>query len=45
MSSLCNHYYSVHAMKGYVICCDVKLVKPKAMAMHMSRHLQPDAFK
>lgn len=32
-------------MKGYVICCGIKLIRPRAMALHMARHLQPDAFK
>lgn len=31
-------------MKGYVICCGTKLFKPRRMAMHMARHLQPQAF-
>lgn len=30
---------------GYVICCGVKYVKIRNMALHMSRHLQPDAFR
>lgn len=32
-------------MKGYVVCCNRKFVKIHAMAMHMARHLQPDAFQ
>lgn len=31
-------------MKGYVTCCGIKLIKPRAMALHMARHLQPNAF-
>ncbi|XP_055703483.1 transcription factor grauzone-like [Phlebotomus papatasi] len=42
---LCNHYTEAHNIKGYVICCGVKLIKPRAMAMHMARHLQPEAFR
>ncbi|XP_059612114.1 zinc finger protein with KRAB and SCAN domains 7-like isoform X2 [Phlebotomus argentipes] len=45
LSVLCNHYTEVHNIKGYVICCGVKLIKPRAMAMHMARHLQPEAFR
>lgn len=45
LSSLLLHYNTHHSVKGYVLCCDAKLVKPRAMAMHMSRHLQPEAFK
>ncbi|KAG4066618.1 hypothetical protein HA402_007254 [Bradysia odoriphaga] len=45
ISTLCTHYNEVHSIKGYVICCGLRLIKPRAMAMHMARHLQPDAFK
>uniref|UniRef100_A0A1B0CA46 Putative transcription factor grauzone n=1 Tax=Lutzomyia longipalpis TaxID=7200 RepID=A0A1B0CA46_LUTLO len=45
LSVLCNHYTEFHNIKGYVICCGVKLIKPRAMAMHMARHLQPEAFR
>ncbi|KAJ6646927.1 Transcription factor grauzone [Pseudolycoriella hygida] len=45
ISTLCDHYNEVHSIKGYVICCGLRLIKPRAMAMHMARHLQPDAFK
>lgn len=45
LSDLCQHYVDVHQIKGYVVCCGLKLIKPRAMALHMARHLQPDAFK
>ncbi|XP_055310508.1 zinc finger protein 69 homolog [Sitodiplosis mosellana] len=45
LSDLCQHYVDVHQIKGYVVCCSMKLIKPRAMALHMARHLQPDAFK
>lgn len=45
LSDLCQHYVDVHQIKGYVGCCGLKLIKPRAMALHMARHLQPDAFK
>lgn len=44
ISSLLAHYKQVHNIKGFVVCCGVKLFKPKVMAMHMARHLQPEAF-
>lgn len=44
LSSLLLHYNTQHSVKGYVLCCDAKLVKPRAMAMHMSRHLQVILF-
>lgn len=42
---LFQHYADEHKMKGYVVCCNIKLIKLRAMALHMARHLQPDAFK
>lgn len=45
LSSLLLHYNTHHSVKGYVLCCDAKLVKARALAMHMCRHLQPEAFK
>lgn len=43
--ALMTHYKTKHQLKGYVTCCGTKLVSPKAMAMHMARHLQPEAFQ
>lgn len=40
-----QHYTETHGMKGYVACCAMKLMKIHAMAMHMARHIQPEAFK
>lgn len=45
LPALLEHYVKIHRIKGYVTCCDIKLVKINAMGMHMARHLQPDAFK
>lgn len=45
LRDLRKHYSQSHESKGYVICCGIKLSKPRSMAMHMARHLQPDAFK
>lgn len=45
LSVLFDHFVDRHQMKGYVMCCNVKLIKPRAMALHMARHLQPNAFK
>lgn len=44
LSDLCQHYAEHHKIKGYVTCCNIKLIKPRAMALHMARHLQPSAF-
>ncbi|XP_031630900.1 zinc finger protein 572-like [Contarinia nasturtii] len=45
LSTLCEHYADVHQIKGYVVCCNTKFIKPRAMALHLARHFQPDAFK
>lgn len=45
LTLLCLHFNTVHGINGYVVCCGVKLIKLRAMALHMARHLQPDAFK
>lgn len=45
VSDLCQHYVDIHQIKGYVVCCNMKLIKPRAMAFHMAKHIQPDAFK
>nr|XP_029712928.1 transcription factor grauzone-like [Aedes albopictus] len=39
------HFKDTHGVKGYVSCCNQRIIKPKLMAMHMARHIQPDAFK
>lgn len=45
LDSYLTHCKQVHNMKGYVWCCNQKMQKPRLMAMHMARHLQPEAFK
>ncbi|XP_062560455.1 zinc finger and SCAN domain-containing protein 2-like [Armigeres subalbatus] len=40
-----THFKDAHGAKGYVWCCNKRIIKPKLMAMHMARHIQPDAFK
>lgn len=44
IGDLCAHYIECHSIKGYVMCCGIKLIKIRAMALHMCRHIQPDAF-
>ncbi|KAL1392789.1 hypothetical protein pipiens_012223 [Culex pipiens pipiens] len=39
------HCKEMHATKGHVWCCSGRIIKPKMMALHMARHLQPEAFK
>ncbi|XP_055624000.1 transcription factor grauzone-like [Toxorhynchites rutilus septentrionalis] len=45
MDSYLAHCKQVHNTKGYVWCCSQKILRPRLMAMHMARHLQPEAFK
>lgn len=45
LTSLLEHYEDMHLTKGFVKCCGTKLTKTRAMALHMARHVQPDAFK
>ncbi|XP_001650982.2 transcription factor grauzone [Aedes aegypti] len=39
------HFKDIHGVKGYVSCCNQRIIKPRLMAMHMARHIQPEAFK
>lgn len=40
-----NHFKNQHKnAKGFVTCCGIKIVKLRQIAMHMARHIQPDAF-
>lgn len=44
-SAMINHYKNEHSTKGFVSCCGLKIVKVRQIAMHMARHIQPEAFK
>lgn len=44
-SAMINHFKNEHSMKGFVSCCGLKIVKIRQIAMHMARHIQPEAFK
>ncbi|XP_053684221.1 transcription factor grauzone-like [Sabethes cyaneus] len=45
IDSYVAHCKDVHGTKGHVWCCHKKIFKPRLMAMHMARHLQPEAFR
>ncbi|XP_058116428.1 transcription factor grauzone-like [Anopheles ziemanni] len=45
MEELFTHYRNVHNDEGYVMCCGRKIAKRVLMAMHMARHLEPEAFE
>lgn len=44
-TAMINHFKSVHSTKGYVACCGLKIAKIRQIALHMARHIQPDAFQ
>ena len=44
-SAMLNHYKTEHSIKGFVTCCGMKIIKIRQIAMHMARHIQPEAFK
>jgi hypothetical protein len=44
-SAMINHFKNEHSTKGFVNCCGLKIVKIRQIALHMARHIQPDAFK
>lgn len=45
LESFVNHFKDEHDANGYVWCCNQRIAKPRMMALHMARHLQPEAFK
>ena len=44
-SVMMNHFKSDHLTKGFVSCCGGKILKIRQIALHMARHIQPEAFK
>lgn len=44
-SAMLNHYKTEHRVKGFVICCGIKIARIRQIALHMARHLQPEAFQ
>jgi hypothetical protein len=44
LTVMLNHFKNQHSMKGFVSCCGIKIVKLRQIAMHMCRHIQPEAF-
>lgn len=45
LKELFEHYSEKHEEKGFVTCCQTKLIRYPVIVMHMARHLQPEAFK
>lgn len=45
-SAMINHFKKEHApSKGFVACCGMKISKIRQIALHMARHIQPEAFQ
>lgn len=44
-SAMINHFKNVHSSKGFVTCCGIKISKIRQIALHMARHVQPEAFQ
>lgn len=44
LSVMISHYKSEHSVKGYVTCCEMKIIKLRQIVLHMAKHLQPEAF-
>lgn len=39
------HYFSVHDMKGYVKCCDIRIREDQVLKEHIAYHYNPDAYQ
>lgn len=44
-TAMISHCKNEHSAKGFVTCCGGKISKIRQIAMHMARHIQPDAFQ
>ncbi|XP_055623176.1 transcription factor grauzone-like [Toxorhynchites rutilus septentrionalis] len=40
-----RHFREVHQTKGYVVCCNRKFHKRVHLVEHVTKHINPDAFK
>ncbi|XP_035892805.1 zinc finger protein 62 homolog isoform X1 [Anopheles stephensi] len=45
IEQLFSHHRDVHGEPGFVKCCGKKIEKKSLMAMHLARHIQPEAFE
>lgn len=40
-----KHFLETHNQKGYIKCCNKKLLRRNKLLNHMERHINPDNFK
>lgn len=40
-----QHYQNTHEMRGYLVCCDRKFMKPKSVDDHFQWHINPEYLK
>uniref|UniRef100_A0A182MY12 Transcription factor grauzone n=1 Tax=Anopheles dirus TaxID=7168 RepID=A0A182MY12_9DIPT len=45
MEELFAHHQKAHAREGFVNCCGKTIQKRSMIAMHLAKHVQPDAFE
>ncbi|XP_049296363.1 transcription factor grauzone-like [Anopheles funestus] len=45
IEELFKHHRQVHGEQGFINCCGKKMEKKSLMAMHLARHVQPEAFE
>ncbi|XP_050080457.1 zinc finger protein 28-like [Anopheles maculipalpis] len=45
IEELFHHHREAHGEQGFIKCCDKKMEKKTLMAMHLARHIQPEAFE
>uniref|UniRef100_A0A182SSQ9 Uncharacterized protein n=1 Tax=Anopheles maculatus TaxID=74869 RepID=A0A182SSQ9_9DIPT len=45
IEQLFSHHQEAHGEQGFIKCCGKKIEKKSLMAMHLARHIQPEAFE
>uniref|UniRef100_A0A182QAG4 Transcription factor grauzone n=1 Tax=Anopheles farauti TaxID=69004 RepID=A0A182QAG4_9DIPT len=45
MEDLFAHYQKTHGREGFVNCCGKQIQKRQMIAMHLAKHVQPEAFE
>lgn len=40
-----SHYRECHDMRGYLVCCNVKIRRRNLLIDHIDKHLYPDMFR
>uniref|UniRef100_A0A182M3E2 Transcription factor grauzone n=2 Tax=Anopheles culicifacies TaxID=139723 RepID=A0A182M3E2_9DIPT len=45
IEELFNHHRQTHGQQGFINCCGKKMEKKSLLAMHLAKHVQPEAFE